>query len=84
MLKVLVNAYSCSPNKGSEPGVGWNWCVNLANHCELFIITEGHWKENIESVLPSIPQGKNMHFFYNWVTDRVRGMAQNQGNGDPN
>lgn len=79
MMKVLISAYSCSPNRGSEPGVGWNWCSNLANYCELYIITEGHWKENIESELPKVVQGKNMHFHYIWVTDNVREMAHNQG-----
>ena len=79
MLSVLINAYACSPNMGSEPGMAWNWCVNLANHCELHIITEGEFREKIETVLPSLPQGKNMHFYYNPVSDKVRKMCWNQG-----
>ena len=78
-MKVLVNAYACSPNMGSEPGMAWNWCVNLANYCELFIITEGEFRDNIESVLPNLPQGANMHFYYNPVSDRIRQMCWNQG-----
>ena len=38
-MKILINAYACSPNMGSEPGMAWNWCVHLAKHCELYIIT---------------------------------------------
>ena len=79
MLKVLVNAYACSPNMGSEPGMGWNWCMNLARHCELHIITEGEFRENIEKVLPTIAQGKNMHFYYLPVEDSIRKMCWNQG-----
>ena len=79
MLKILINAYACSPNMGSEPGMAWNWCVNLAKHCELHIITEGEFKNKIEAVLPSLPQGKNMHFYYNPVTEEVRKMCWNQG-----
>lgn len=30
MLKVLINAYACSPGIGSEPGMAWNWVKNLA------------------------------------------------------
>lgn len=45
MLNILVNAYACSPNMGSEPGMAWNWCVNLAKYCELHIITEGEFRE---------------------------------------
>lgn len=31
MLKILINAYACSPGMGSEPGIAWNWVSNLAN-----------------------------------------------------
>ena len=78
-MKILINAYACSPNMGSEPGMAWNWCVNLAKHCELYIITEGEFRDKIEEVVPTLPQGKNMHFFYNPVTDEVRKMCWNQG-----
>lgn len=79
MLKVLINAYACSPNMGSEPGMGWNWCMNLAKHCELFIITEEEFRDKIEAVVPTIPQGRNMHFYFNPVTPEVRKMCWNQG-----
>lgn len=29
MISILMNAYACSPNMGSEPGMAWNWWVNL-------------------------------------------------------
>lgn len=79
MLKVLVNAYACSPDMGSEPGMGWNWCSHIAKYCELHIITEGEFRDRIESVLPTLLQGQNMHFYYLPVTERVRKMCWNQG-----
>ena len=79
MYSVLISAYACSPNMGSEPGMAWNWCVNLAKHCELYIITEGEFRDKIETVLPTLPQGKNMHFYYNLVSDEIRKMCWNQG-----
>ena len=79
MIKVLVNAYACNPNWGSEPGMGWNWCMNLAKYCELFIITEGEFRDKIEKEVPMLPQGLNMHFYYNPVPERVRKMCWNQG-----
>lgn len=79
MLSILINAYACSPNMGSEPGMAWNWCVNLAKYCELHIITEGEFRDNIEAVLPTLPQGKNMHFYYNSVSEEIRKMCWNQG-----
>lgn len=30
MKKVLLSAYACSPIRGSEPGNGWSWALNLA------------------------------------------------------
>ena len=79
MLSILINAYACSPGMGSEPGMAWNWCVNLAKHCELHIITEGEFREKIEAALKTLPQGKNMHFYYNPVSDEIRKMCWNQG-----
>lgn len=79
MLSILINAYACSPGMGSEPGMAWNWCVNLAKHCELHIITEGEFREKIEATLKTLPQGKNMHFYYNPVSDEIRKMCWNQG-----
>ena len=79
MLSVLINAYACSPGMGSEPGMAWNWCVNLARHCELHIVTEGEFRGRIEAALPALPQGRNMHFYYNPVAERVRRMCWNQG-----
>lgn len=79
MLSILINAYACSPGMGSEPGMAWNWCVNLAKYCELHIITEGEFRDKIEAVLPTLPQGQNMHFYYNPVSEEVRRMCWNQG-----
>lgn len=92
MLKVLVNAYAVSPNWGSEPGMGWNWIINLARYCELFIITEGQWREEIENSISdalnngtdksghlSKEQASNLHFFYNPIPEKIRRMCWNQG-----
>lgn len=79
MLKILINAYACSPGMGSEPGMAWNWVSNLAKFCELYIITEGEFREKIEEVVPMLEQGKNMHFYYNPVSEEIRKMCWNQG-----
>ena len=79
MLDVLINAYAVSPNWGSEPGMGWNWIVNLAKYCNLYIITEGEWKDDIETAIQTLPQKDNLHFYYNPLSDRVRKMCWNQG-----
>ena len=78
-MKILINAYACSPGMGSEPGMAWNWVSNLAKFCELYIITEGEFREKIEAVVPMLEQGKNMHFYYNPVSEKIRKMCWNQG-----
>lgn len=78
-MKILVSAYACSPDMGSEQGIGWNWCVELARHCELHIITEGEYKNSIEAMLPTLEQGRRMRFYYMPVKEKVRRMCWNQG-----
>lgn len=78
-LNILINAYAVSPNWGSEPGLGWNWVINLAKYCRVFVITEGEWRTEIEKELTRLPQRDNIRFFYLPVSDRVRKMCWNQG-----
>ncbi|HOM28998.1 MAG TPA: glycosyltransferase [Deltaproteobacteria bacterium] len=62
-MKVLVSAYACEPDKGSEPGVGWNWvCAIAANH-EVWVCTKGNNRESIERELRTHPNN-NLHFVY--------------------
>lgn len=39
-LKVLVSAYACHPEQGSEPGVGWNWLKEIARRNDVWLLTE--------------------------------------------
>lgn len=79
MLNVLINAYAVSPNWGSEPGMGWNWIINIAKHCNVFVITEGEWRKEIEEEVAKLTQRENIHFYYNPLPDKVRKMCWNQG-----
>ena len=38
-IKVLVTAFACSPDHGSEPGIGWGWVRALSNVCDLTVLT---------------------------------------------
>ena len=64
MISVLINAYAVSPTWGSEPGVGWNWIINLAKYCKLHVITEGEWRDEIESAMLSLPQAVNISWYF--------------------
>lgn len=53
MIKILINAYAVSPNMGSEPGMGWNWITNIAQYCEVYVITESEFRDrNTEAIIP--------------------------------
>ena len=79
MISVLVNAYACAPKMGSEPGMAWNWVINLANYCKVYVITEGEWEAEIEFAIKELPQGGNIKFYFNPVSEEVRKMCWNQG-----
>lgn len=65
-MKILLSAYACEPNKGSEPGVGWSWAVELAKHYDVWVITRDNNQPTIEQYLNSNPEykNKNLHFIY--------------------
>ena len=56
MINVLVNAYAVNPYWGSEQGMGWNWVVNIARYCNVYVITEGEFRDNIEEAMMSLSQ----------------------------
>lgn len=64
MLKILINAYACCPNMGSEPGMAWNWVTNLAKHCELYIITESEFRDKVECAVADLAYSVNLHFIF--------------------
>lgn len=37
--KILILAAVCHPDQGSEPGLGWNWSVRLADHHDVTVVT---------------------------------------------
>jgi glycosyltransferase involved in cell wall biosynthesis len=63
MLRILVSAYACEPEKGSEPGVGWNWVREIARVDEVWVITRTNNREPIERALALEPL-PNAHWIY--------------------
>lgn len=80
-MKILLSAYACEPNKGSEPEVGWHWGIELASmgH-EVWILTRTNNRINIESEI-SLSAIPNLHFIYfdlpawmRWWKQRLKGI----------
>ena len=64
-LKILVSAYACAPNKGSEPGMGWNFVTGLAKFHELHVIVEKRkWEKPINDFIENNPGLNNSVTFY--------------------
>ena len=59
----LVSAYACEPNEGSEPGVGWNWSIELAKKNRVIVITRENNRSKIESEYTR-EKYPNLSFFY--------------------
>lgn len=62
-IKVLLSAYACEPDKGSEPGVGWNWAKQIARFAEVWVITRANNRKSIEKELDKNPV-PNLYFIY--------------------
>ena len=64
MARILLSAYACEPNKGSEPNVGWLWATQLAflGH-EVWVITRAANQAAIEGELET-QHRDNLHFVF--------------------
>ena len=62
-MKVLVSAYACEPDKGSEPGVGWSWALEISRWHEVWVITRANNRGPIEKALAVRPL-PNIHWVY--------------------
>ena len=64
--KVLVCVYACSPYRGSEPGMGWNYLRLIARDRQVWAIVEKEkWEKDIRKWLSEHPdEMQNVHFVF--------------------
>src|SRR5438094_7609609 len=62
-LKVLISAYACEPNKGSEPEVGWQWALQMARFHEVTVLTRANNRRAIEKALESVRDRESLPKF---------------------
>ena len=63
-MRLLLSAYACRPNAGSEPGVGWNWATHLASRgIDVHVLVAKRNQEAVEAGLRTNPV-PNLHFVY--------------------
>ncbi|GAB3203900.1 glycosyltransferase involved in cell wall biosynthesis [Pontibacter aydingkolensis] len=63
-MKLLLSAYACEPNRGTELGNGWNWALNTAKlgH-EVWCLTTVEGRENIEKEVDRLAL-PNLHIVF--------------------
>lgn len=75
-LKVLMSAYACEPHRGSEPEVGWQWAVHLAQRHDVTVITRANNQSAIETELARLPKPHPQFIYYDlprWLRFWKRG-----------
>lgn len=63
-MKVLVSAFACLPNVGSEGGVGWRWAEEWAREHEVVVITDISRRPAIEAHLAAHPAAQPRFIYF--------------------
>lgn len=60
-MRILLSAYACEPDKGSEPGIGWHWAIEIARlgH-EVHILTRAN---NVAAVARGLASMRGLPLF---------------------
>lgn len=54
-LKILMSAFACEPEEGSEPEVGWRWAVMMSRDNDVVVVTQEKNRKHIEPFLEKHP-----------------------------
>ena len=64
-MKILLSAYACESNIGSEPGVGFNWALEISKlGYEVTVLTRKNNADNLNQFLKNNKSFKNISFEY--------------------
>lgn len=64
--KVLILAFACEPDFGSEPEVGWRWATEMSKFADITVITDEGHREAVEAKLQHLGTATPLptfHFF---------------------
>jgi glycosyltransferase involved in cell wall biosynthesis len=64
-MRILIVAFSCAPNSGSESKVGWNWVKSLAARShELIVLTPPRDREPLDAAVAQSAALRRVSFRY--------------------
>ncbi|MFZ2972200.1 MAG: glycosyltransferase [Ferribacterium limneticum] len=61
-MKILLSAFACAPNTGSEVGGGWIYALELAKTHDVWVMTDESRRAAIEGFMGTLPA--SLHFIY--------------------
>ena len=53
-MNVLVSAYACEPDRGSESEAGWQWAIAAACRHEVWVLTRENNRSSIEATVSEL------------------------------
>ena len=64
-LHILLSAYECDPNRGSEWGKGWRWALELGRlgH-RVWILTKSTNRANVDAAISELPRSFQIKALY--------------------
>lgn len=62
-MRILLSAFACAPNIGSEAGVGWRWALELSKQHDVWVLTDITRKVLIEPELVKLDRPR-LHVVY--------------------
>ena len=69
-MRILLSAYACEPYRGSEPGIGWNWALEMQRQGnDLVVLTRANAREKIEAFYATNPAAPKPKFVYYELSD---------------
>ena len=65
-LKILLSAFVCHPEKGSEAGIGWNWLKELSKEHEVYALISCFLdqEEPVRTAVEKLPYRENIHLIF--------------------
>jgi len=64
-VRILLSAYACEPNRGSEPGFGWNWALHLVQEGhDVVLMTSPHGRSAIQRQIALNGKSQSLNVIY--------------------
>jgi glycosyltransferase involved in cell wall biosynthesis len=65
-LKILLSAFVCHPDKGSEEGMGWNWLKELSKEHEVYALISCFLDQEapVRAAVSRLPHRENIHLTF--------------------